>query len=352
MTIGRVSRSNPSTVITSSRPGRVMRPGFFVNKYPRNIFWVTNLKHIHQNFIGQDGLKWWIGIVEDRNDPQQLGRARVRIHGYHTDDTSLIPTKELPWAFPIMPLDASGVSGVGATPSFMEGTVILGFWMDWPDCQVPAMLGSINQNEFHPSATQNGISSEGNTINDSVAGGPGTMSPTGNGPKWLQIARGELKKGVKEWSGSRHNPEVMKYGKELGFTTDDSSHPWCAAFVRWCVKKSGLPVTGMTGMAKSSLKASALESLATPLYGCIAVKHRSASAKNKPTGHVGFWVGRKGGKDLYLGGNQGNKVSIGSYSLSAHAGYRWPKGQPHSLADNKGEGKTDNSATVDNASQS
>lgn len=284
-------------------------------------------------------MKWWIGVVEDRNDPQQIGRAKVRVHGYHTDDRTLIPTDELPWAMPIMPLDSTGVSGVGASTSLMIGTVVLGFWMDWPDCQIPAMLGSINQNEFHPSASgAGGIAGQGNTINDSVAGGPGTMNPTGDGPKWLQIARGELQKGVKEWPGSSHNPEVMKYGREIGFTTDDSSHPWCAAFTRWCVKSGGQSVSGMTGMAKSALTASSMEAVTTPLYGCIAVKHRSSKARDKSSskGHTGFWVGRAGGKDKYLGGNQGNKVSIVTYSLSAHAGYRWPKGAPKTAAGSGG----------------
>jgi hypothetical protein len=26
---------------------------------------------------------WWIGIVEDRLDPEKMGRCRVRIYGYH-----------------------------------------------------------------------------------------------------------------------------------------------------------------------------------------------------------------------------------------------------------------------------
>ena len=29
---------------------------------------------------------WWQGVVEDRNDPLKLGRCRVRILGYHTDN--------------------------------------------------------------------------------------------------------------------------------------------------------------------------------------------------------------------------------------------------------------------------
>ena len=35
---------------------------------------------IYGNFV------WWQGVVEDRIDPLMLGRCRVRILGYHTDD--------------------------------------------------------------------------------------------------------------------------------------------------------------------------------------------------------------------------------------------------------------------------
>ena len=36
-------------------------------------------------FMGQDGFVWFVGVVEDRNDPDQLGRARVRCLGFHSD---------------------------------------------------------------------------------------------------------------------------------------------------------------------------------------------------------------------------------------------------------------------------
>ena len=29
-------------------------------------------------FMGLDGFIWFVGVVEDRNDPDQLGRVRVR----------------------------------------------------------------------------------------------------------------------------------------------------------------------------------------------------------------------------------------------------------------------------------
>jgi hypothetical protein len=36
-------------------------------------------------FMGQDGFIWFVGVVEDRNDPERLGRVRVRALGFHTD---------------------------------------------------------------------------------------------------------------------------------------------------------------------------------------------------------------------------------------------------------------------------
>ena len=35
-------------------------------------------------------LRHFIGVVEDRNDPLQLGRVRVRVYSIHTEDKSLI----------------------------------------------------------------------------------------------------------------------------------------------------------------------------------------------------------------------------------------------------------------------
>ena len=283
-------------------------------------------------------MRFWVGMVESRNDPLQQGRVQVRIEGFHTDDISLIPTETLPWATPLNPINSASVSGVGFSPTgMMEGTMVMGFWGDFPDCQNPIILGTLNLQEGFGGGLFN---SYDNSIGDLSDIGPGTINPTGDGPKWLQIARGELKKGVREIPGSRHNPEVLKYGRDLGFTTDDSSHPWCAAFVRWCLKESGVSVQGVTGGSKSFQHSPAYERIAQPLYGCVAVKNR---AGGKPwQGHAGFWVGRKAGKDLYIGGNQGNRVSIGAFSIHQHFGYFWPKGVSKNQANSTGSGNTSN----------
>tara|TARA_A100001011_G_scaffold313240_1_gene331016 strand:+ start:45 stop:266 length:222 start_codon:yes stop_codon:yes gene_type:complete len=56
---------------------------------------------------------FFTGVVEDRNDPLQVGRVRVRIYGLHTDDKSLIGTPDLPWCDVLMPTSTASLSGLG-----------------------------------------------------------------------------------------------------------------------------------------------------------------------------------------------------------------------------------------------
>ena len=86
---------------------------------------------------------WWIGIVEDRVDPAMLGRCKVRIIGYHTENRIELPTENLPWAVPVMPATSPSLSGVGETPSFVQGTTVVGFFSDGEDEQIPVIMGTL-----------------------------------------------------------------------------------------------------------------------------------------------------------------------------------------------------------------
>ena len=81
-------------------------------------------------FLGQDGFQWGIGVVEDRFDPKQLGRVRVRRLGLHTEDKSKILTQDLPWSEVMLPATATSMSGVGQGGALVEGTWVIGFAKD------------------------------------------------------------------------------------------------------------------------------------------------------------------------------------------------------------------------------
>ena len=71
---------------------------------------------------------FWVGVVEDRKDPLQMGRVRVRIHGYHSALKSQIPTEHLPWSLVAMPTTSASTSGVGSINALVPGTWVLGIW--------------------------------------------------------------------------------------------------------------------------------------------------------------------------------------------------------------------------------
>ncbi len=102
-----------------------------------------------QNHFGE--FIWWMGVVEDRNDPLFLGRCRVRILGYHTpekerglEDGGGITTNQLPWASPMQPITSAAMNGIGTTPTGpVEGTWVVGFFRDGRNAQQPVMMGTM-----------------------------------------------------------------------------------------------------------------------------------------------------------------------------------------------------------------
>jgi len=93
--------------------------------------------------MGQDGFTWFVGVIENRNDPSKLGRVQVRCLGYHTENLVDIPSADLPWAHVMMPTTDTSMQGLGTSPSFLvEGTWVLGFFRD-PEKQQPVIMGSL-----------------------------------------------------------------------------------------------------------------------------------------------------------------------------------------------------------------
>ena len=95
-------------------------------------------------FMGQDGFVWFVGVVEDRNDPELLGRVRVRCLGFHTDNLNDLPSSDLPWAHVMHPVTDPSMQGLGSTPSFLvEGSWVIGFFRDAYEKQQPVIIGSL-----------------------------------------------------------------------------------------------------------------------------------------------------------------------------------------------------------------
>ena len=86
--------------------------------------------------IGIKNPLWFVGVVENRNDPRKEGRVQVRAFGVHGTNAQ-IPTERLPWAiciagnydpnYPIPPLNSW----------------VFGFFIDGRDAQQPMILGLI-----------------------------------------------------------------------------------------------------------------------------------------------------------------------------------------------------------------
>ena len=96
-----------------------------------------------QDFMGKDGFSWFVGVVEDRNDPSQLGRVRVRVLGRHSENLAEVKTTDLPWAHVMHPVTDPSMQGLGHTPTFLtQGSWVVGFFRDI-DRQQPVIMGSL-----------------------------------------------------------------------------------------------------------------------------------------------------------------------------------------------------------------
>ena len=98
----------------------------------------------NDNYMGLGGFHWFTGVVEDRNDPLKVGRVKVRIIGAHTSDKTILPTEDLFWSSVMLPITASGISGIGQSATgLLEGSWVFGFFRDGQRSQDAVILGSL-----------------------------------------------------------------------------------------------------------------------------------------------------------------------------------------------------------------
>ena len=121
-------------------------------------------------FMGKEGFTWWQGVVEDRHDPLYLGRCKVRVLGWHSENKNDMPTISLPWAYPVAPITSASQTGVGTSPlGPVEGTWVLGFYRDGDAGQEPMFFGTLGG---IPELDAKGVNNDGTDL-----GGQGFLDP-------------------------------------------------------------------------------------------------------------------------------------------------------------------------------
>ena len=114
---------------------------------------------IKSNFIGRDGFRWWIGQIaptsawQAQADGRGWGhRYKVRILGYHPYNTSELSDDDLPWAGVLMPTTAgSGGGQYAQSAQITQGDVVVGFFLDGDNAQIPMIMGSFGKTPYVPS---------------------------------------------------------------------------------------------------------------------------------------------------------------------------------------------------------
>jgi len=137
-------------------------------------------------------------------------------------------------------------------------------------------------------------------------------------PSWFKIAM--LEYGEKEIPGPGDNKRITQYFTAVpeykGEHHDSVAH--CAAFVNWCLARTGVPGTG-SALARSFTDWGIPVG---PVTGSVVVFWRDK--RDSLWGHCGFLV-RELEETVYcLGANQDNSVNITGYAKNRLLGYRWP----------------------------
>lgn len=97
------------------------------------------------HFLGRDGFRFWLGKVPVTIDSEKnYGESvRVRILGYHTEDTSILPDQDLPLALIKKPVTVGGDNGQSS--AIVGGELVSGYFSDGDDAQIPVIDGILDR---------------------------------------------------------------------------------------------------------------------------------------------------------------------------------------------------------------
>lgn len=114
---------------------------------------------VPSHFIGRDGFRWWIGQIPPLSSMGKQvsnggwgNRFKVRIFGYHPYSEVDLPNEDLPWAQCLIPTTSgSGAANCSTGVQLQQGDVVLGFFLDGDNAQVPVILATFGRTSSVPS---------------------------------------------------------------------------------------------------------------------------------------------------------------------------------------------------------
>ena len=88
-----------------------------------------------------NNLVWFMGIVEDVNDPKKLGRLKVRMINEYSNR---VDTNDIPWASVMTPINSASFVGVGISPTgITTGSRVIGIFIDGESKTKPLVIGTM-----------------------------------------------------------------------------------------------------------------------------------------------------------------------------------------------------------------
>jgi uncharacterized protein (TIGR02594 family) len=173
--------------------------------------------------------------------------------------------------------------------------------------------------ELNPHLAELDEISPGIPIDVPIAARQSLMNTRGGGRRArglspYEIAKQELQKDIREVVGSGDNPRIREYHATTSGGAMPDSVPWCSSFMNFCVEQAGLVGTDSKAARSWHTKKWGAEVPKEDWQeGDIMVFWRESRTQST-LGHVGFIVSLNGMRPQLLGGNQGDRVSIGTPS--------------------------------------
>jgi uncharacterized protein (TIGR02594 family) len=175
--------------------------------------------------------------------------------------------------------------------------------------------------------------------------GAATPVPVGEGSilPWFEEAKHLM--GTKEVLGSKSNPDIVDWAKDLDIQYSGDDVPWCGLFVGHCVGAT-LPQEALPANPLGARQWERFGDSTQPRVGAVMVFWRKSQQSG--LGHVGFYVGEDDEAYQILGGNQSDSVCLTWISKGRFVSAHWPKTATmltsHAVMKKRDEGLSSNEA--------